>query len=101
MTRDQQLSELSAACRALGAEVRYCTEQGFFTAMLWEEDGLDETQAVSIQQEIRRITARYPGLVCYCFDPYSTLVYTVGRQDRQTESEEEQYETDAYVCRAG
>lgn len=77
MTRDQQLMELSEACRSLGAEVRYCPEYGHFTAMLWEDGTLDEAQARSIQQTIQRLTARYPGLVCYCFDAFSTLVYAV------------------------
>ncbi len=77
MTREQQLTELSAACRDLGAEVRYCPEYGHFTAMLWEDGKLDEAQARSIQQTIQRSAARYPGLVCYCFDAFSTLVYAI------------------------
>ncbi len=77
MTKEQQLAELSAACRDLGAEVRYCPGLGHFTAMLWEEDQWDEAQARSIQQTIQRLTARCPGLVCYCFDAFSTLVYAI------------------------
>lgn len=77
MTKEQQLTELSDACRDLGAEVRYCPEYGHFTAMLWEDGKFDEAQARSFQQTIQRLTARYPGLVCYCFDAFSTLVYAI------------------------
>ena len=34
-------------------------------------------EALAIQQEIQRTAAQYPTVVCYCFDPFSTLVYTV------------------------
>ena len=75
----RQLEQLCAACRALGAEVRYRPEHGCFTAMIW--DGWawphDEGLAQAVQQQIQRQTAQYPDLVCYCFDPFSTLVYAV------------------------
>lgn len=77
MTQEEKLRELSAACRSLGAEVRYRPEYCHFTAMLWEEDEWSEAQARSIQQKIQQLTACYPGLVCYCFDAFSTLVYSV------------------------
>ncbi len=32
---------------------------------------------LNIQETIKEQTAQYPNLVCYCFDPFSTLVYTV------------------------
>ena len=75
----RQLEHLCAACRELGAEVRYRPEYGCFTAMIW--DGWSgpyyEGPAQAVQQQIQRKTAQYPGLVCYCFDPFSTLVYAV------------------------
>lgn len=75
----KQLEHLCAACRDLGAEVRYRPEHGCFTAMVW--DGWDgpynEGPAQAVQHQIQRQTAQYPGLVCYCFDPFSTLVYAV------------------------
>ena len=80
MTQDEKLRELSAFCRNLGAEVRYHPEYGHFTAMLWEEDQWSEAQARSIQEEIRQLTTSYPGLVCYCFDAFSTLVYAVSER---------------------
>jgi len=75
----EQLETLCTACQELGAEVRYRPEYGCFTAMVWEGWGwphnTDAAQAV--QQQIQRQTAQYPDLVCYCFDPFSTLVYAV------------------------
>ena len=75
----EQLETLCAACQELGAEVRFRPEHGCFTAMVW--DGWDRPHdtgaAQTVQQQIQRQTAQYPGLVCYCFDPFSTLVYAI------------------------
>lgn len=71
----QQLQEILDICKALGADVRYDPEYGHLTALAWESEG--EQRARFIQQQIQRQTAKYPGLVCYCFDPFSTLVYTI------------------------
>ena len=79
MTNAEQLEEMLAVCRNLGAEVKSHPEQGYFTAMVW--DGwarpYDEEEALSIQNQIYQRTAQYPRLVCYRFDPFSTLVYAV------------------------
>lgn len=74
-----QLEELFAACEGLGADLRYHPEQGHFTALVWEgwEQPYDEARALSVQKKIQEMSARYSNLVCYCFDPFSTLVYTV------------------------
>lgn len=80
MTQEEKLRELSAACRNLGAEVRYHPEYGHFTAMLWEEDEWSEAQARSIQKKIQQLTACYPRPVCYCFDAFSTLVYALSER---------------------
>lgn len=79
MGKSGQLHTILTVCRDLGAEVNYCQERGYFTAMVWEDEGLsgDTSRARSIQKQIQEKTAQYPGLVCYCFDPFSTLVYTV------------------------
>ena len=79
MTRQEQLEEMLAVCRELGAEVEYRPEYGHFTAMVWEGWALphDEGKALSIQNQIYQRTAQYPRLVCYRFDPFSTLVYAV------------------------
>lgn len=73
------LEKLALLCRALGAEVRYHPERHYFTAMLWDDWGRpsSEEPALAIQREIQKQAAQYPGTVCYCFDPFSTLVYVV------------------------
>ena len=75
MTLDQVLQKLTDICRVMGADVRYCPEHRYLTALAWEDEG--EQQARFIQQEIQRRTATYPELVCYCFDLFSTLVYAI------------------------
>lgn len=74
-----QLEALATICRELGADVRYYPEQGYFTAMVWEGwySIVDEAHALAVQYQIQCQSARYPGIVCYCFDPFSTLVYAV------------------------
>ena len=73
----RQLESLMAVCEGLGAEVRYRPEQGHFTAMVWEDGAGSEGYARSIQTRIQEKAAQYSDLVCYCFDAFSTLVYTV------------------------
>lgn len=79
MDKSDQLHAVLAICRDLGAEVAYCQEHSYFTAMVWEDKGFpaDMSRARLIQKQIQKKTAQYPGLVCYCFDPFSTLVYSV------------------------
>lgn len=75
----EQLDAVYAACRELGAEVRRSPEAQYLTAMVgdgWDQP-YDEGRALAVQKEIKRKTAQYPGLVCSCFDPFSTLVYTI------------------------
>ena len=75
----EQLEAMLTTCRDLGIDVRYRPEYGHFTAMVWEgwDHSYNEDLARSIQETIKEQTAQYPNLVCYCFDPFSTLVYTV------------------------
>lgn len=77
--KEEPLEAVCAACRELGAEVRWPPGSRYFTAMVWDGWGwpYDEGPALAIQQEIKRMTAQYPGLVCWCLDPFSTLVYEV------------------------
>lgn len=77
--KEAQLDVVCAACRELGAEVRRSPENHYFTASVWDgwEWPYDEDHALAVQQEIKRKTAQYPGLVCCCFDPFSTLVYAI------------------------
>lgn len=73
------LDAVSDVCRTLGAEVRRPPGERYLTAMVWDgwEQPYDEGRALAVQQEIKRKTAQYPGLVCCCVDPFSTLVYAV------------------------
>ena len=75
MTGSQPLQELLELCRTLGADVRYEPEYAYLTALAWEDDG--EQHARSIQRQIQQQAEKYPGLVCYCFDLFSTLVYAI------------------------
>lgn len=77
--RSEQLEAVLFACRDLKLDIRYDPECGHFTAMAWEDGSrsCNEEQARSIQKTIKERTAQYPNLVCYCFDPFSTLVYTI------------------------
>ena len=79
MTRQEQLEEMLAICRDLGADVAYRPDHGHFTAMVWEGWSFphDEGKALAIQNRIFQRSAQYPSLVCYRFDPYSTLVYAI------------------------
>ena len=61
--RMAQLDAVGEVCRALGAEVRQPPGERYLTAMVWDGWGWPYAQ--------------YPGLVCRCVDPFSTLVYAV------------------------
>ena len=77
--KTEQLKTMLGICQELGAEIRYHPEYRYFTAMVWT--GWDTPygmgEALAVQQKIQRTAAQYPTVVCYCFDPFSTLVYTV------------------------
>lgn len=77
MTAIRQLAEMRAVCRSLGAEISSRAERRYFTAILWEDCGVAERDALSVQKMIQKQSAKYPRLVCYCFDPFSTLIYVV------------------------
>ena len=79
MTDTQELAELCEVCRSLGADVRFHPAQRYLTAMVWEGWAWphDEGPARAIQRQIQKKTAQYPGLVCYCFDAFSTLIYAL------------------------
>ncbi len=74
-----QLEVMASYCQTLGAEVRYHPAQRYFTAMVWIGWGLpyNEGPALAVQQKIQQKAAQYPDLVCYCFDPFSTLIYAI------------------------
>lgn len=78
-TEGKQLEEMLAVCRALGAEVRYSPEKRYFTATVWNGWGSPEKEqaALAIQKKIQCRVGQLSGVVCYCFDAFSTLVYEV------------------------
>lgn len=78
-TEEGQLEKVLAACKALGAEIRYSRESRYFTAMVWNDWGLpcNEQAALAIQREIQSRAGQFSGVVCYCFDAFSTLVYEI------------------------
>ena len=75
MTTDQRLQSISDFCSALGADARYQPEYRHLVVLAWEHEG--EQRALFIQRQIQRQTEDNPRLVCYCFDPFSTLIYTI------------------------
>lgn len=75
MITDSQLQSISDACAAMGADVRYDPEYRHLTVLAWEHEG--EKRALFIQRQIQRQAANDPRLVCYCFDPFSTLIYRI------------------------
>lgn len=74
-----QLEKVLAACKVLDAEIRYSQEDRYFTAMVWNGWGLPcgEQAALAIQREIQSRAGQFSGVVCYCFDAFSTLVYEI------------------------
>lgn len=72
---NRQLQNISNICNTLGADVRYDPEYQHLIVLAWESEG--EQRALFIQQQIQRQTAGDPRLICYCFDPFSTLIYTI------------------------
>ena len=78
-TASGALEKIFAYCKHLDADVRYHPEQGYLTVLVhgsWR-DPLDLAWAISVQDEIQQQADLYLHLVCYRFDPFSTLVYTV------------------------
>lgn len=72
------LKDLSAACQRLGADVRYRPEAHYFYCVSLQRMGASALEeATALQQAIQRKAASYPGIKCYCFDPFSTLVYQI------------------------
>lgn len=78
-TEEDQLEKVLAVCQALDAEFRYSRKGRYFTAMVWNDWGLPcrEQEALAIQREIQSKAGQFSGVVCYCFDAFSTLVYEV------------------------
>lgn len=50
MTKTEQLEEMLAVCRDLGAEVEYHPEYGHFTAMVWETAWIGADTSLSLRK---------------------------------------------------
>lgn len=79
MNKAGQLEALRSYCSRLGLEIQYHPDALYFTAIASCPDCIfpPEEDAWALQKQIQRESTQYPGLVCYCFDPFSTLVYAV------------------------
>lgn len=77
--KEGQLEKVLASCKSLGAEIRYSERNRYFTAIVWNDCGLHcgEQAALAIQREIQSKAGQFSGVVCYCFDAFSTLVYEI------------------------
>lgn len=74
--KKKQLANMLAVCQTLDADVRYSSRYGHITVhALDESDG--SANAEAIQRLLREQASKYPNIVCYCFDPYSTLIYAI------------------------
>lgn len=74
--KKSQLANMLAVCQTLDADVRYSTRYRHITVHAWDEsDG--SVNAEAIQRLLREQAPKYPNIVCYCFDPYSTLIYAI------------------------
>ena len=63
-----ELLKLMEECSKLDAEIRFCTGNLCFTAMVWQ--GWDSPDPEGKAKEI-------PRVACYCFDDHSTLLYAI------------------------
>lgn len=74
-----QLHEMLTYCEKLGVEVQFYPQHSYFTATTTADMSCagGEDEAKDIQEQIQKESSHYSKLVCYCFDPYSTLVYTI------------------------
>lgn len=80
MTNEEQLQKLMAECESFGADISINPDhRQYFTARIREEwkDLRQRETAADIQEKIRNAADVYPNVVCYCFDSYSTLLYTI------------------------
>lgn len=78
VSKEQQLMALHALCSRLNADVRYYDGDSYFTVLMpppWKEETMRSAQ--ELQQKIKGWSEQYQDIVCYCFDPYSTLIYVL------------------------
>lgn len=75
--KQEQLQAMLECCRDFGVELRADLEQGYFTAIAAWGDPVAQKEAEHIQKQIKALSRQYPNVVCYCFEPDSTLVYVI------------------------
>ena len=77
--RKVRSAALYEQCSSLPADVRSCLENGYFTVTVpppWNMS--NQKVAQEVQDKIKgNGQGRYTGVVCYCFDNFSTLLYVL------------------------
>ena len=73
------LEEMRRACVRLDADIRYHRAEGYFTAIVRgvQDNPEDLDKAKAVQEELKRLAGQFPGVICYCFDSFCTLLYAV------------------------
>lgn len=73
--KKSQITALYEQCSNLPADVRSCLENGYFTVTVpppWNMS--NQKTAQEVQDKIKEWSRQYTGVVCYCFDSFSTLL---------------------------
>lgn len=76
--KKSQITALYEQCSNLPADVRSCLENGHFTVTVpppWNMS--NQKAAQEVQDKIKEWSRQYTGVVCYCFDNFSTLLYVL------------------------
>ena len=75
----RQLQKLLTYCQGLDVDVEFDPRYSYFTATTAADISCTggEDEARDIQKQIQKESSNCSKLVCYCFDPYSTLVYAI------------------------
>lgn len=76
--KKSHITALYEQCSNLPADVRSCLENGYFTVTVpppWNMS--NQKTAQEVQDKIKEWSRQYTGVVCYCFDSFSTLLYVL------------------------
>lgn len=77
-SKEGQITALLEQCSDLQADVYSRLENGYFTVTVpppWDRSS--QITAQEMQNRIKEWSKRYPNVVCYCFDSFSTLLYVL------------------------
>ena len=72
--KKSQITALYEQCSNLPADVRSCLENGYFTVTVPPPWNMSNQK---VAQEVQESSMQYTGVVCYCFDSFSTLLYVL------------------------